>query len=285
MTSSSGEVPTIVIPGAHPKLYNHDLAPTAPEGRTWGAFSLFAMWMSDVHSVGGYTFAASLFFLGLTGWQVLSSMLVGITAVYFLMNLIGAHHCATEFRSPSWHAFRLVLWARTWLLWCEVWWASSGTACRHTLLPKQFKFWSVTLVPSAEALTHNSIIGLSTLAWLSFLFMWFFQLVIFLSGMERIRRFIDFCGPVVYVVMFILAIWMLYQAGFSSLAVQLSPPASSNAATVGVMANAAMLIVAYFSALLLNFGDFARFGKDEAAMKAGNFWACRSIFLCFQLSR
>ena len=47
------------------------------------------MWMSDVHSVGGYTFAASLFFLGLTGWEVLLSMIVGITVVYFLMNLIG----------------------------------------------------------------------------------------------------------------------------------------------------------------------------------------------------
>ncbi|MET4114976.1 cytosine/uracil/thiamine/allantoin permease [Bradyrhizobium sp. JR4.1] len=89
MSSNSGDVPTLIITGAHPKLYNHDLAPTAPEGRTWGVFSLFAMWMSDVHSVGGYTFAASLFFLGLTGWQVLISMLVGITAVYFLMNLIG----------------------------------------------------------------------------------------------------------------------------------------------------------------------------------------------------
>src|SRR4051794_41795771 len=89
MSSKSDEVPTLVITGAHPKLYNHDLAPTAPEGRTWGVFSLFAMWMSDVHSVGGYTFAASLFFLGLTGWQVLISMLIGITAVYFLMNLIG----------------------------------------------------------------------------------------------------------------------------------------------------------------------------------------------------
>jgi NCS1 family nucleobase:cation symporter-1 len=71
------------------KVFVHDLAPTAPAGRTWGVFSLFAMWMSDVHSVGGYTFAASLFFLGLTGWQVLISMIVGITAVYALMNLIG----------------------------------------------------------------------------------------------------------------------------------------------------------------------------------------------------
>ena len=78
MSGSAKQVPVIVITGAHPKLYNHDLAPVAPEGRSWGTFSLFAMWMSDVHSVGGYTFAASLFFLGLAGWQVLLSMIVGI---------------------------------------------------------------------------------------------------------------------------------------------------------------------------------------------------------------
>jgi NCS1 family nucleobase:cation symporter-1 len=139
------------------------------------------------------------------------------------------------------------------------------------------------MVPSAADLTHNSIIGLSTLGWFSFIFMWFFQLLIFLSGMERIRRFIDFCGPVVYVVMFALAIWMLWQAGFSSLSLQLSPPASSNLATLGVMANAAMLIVAYFAALLLNFGDFARFGKDEAAMKMGNFLGLPVNFLVFSI--
>jgi nucleobase:cation symporter-1, NCS1 family len=89
MTSSDHPVATLDVPGADPKLYNQDLAPAAPSGRTWGVFSIFAMWMSDVHSVGGYTFAASLFFLGLTGWQVLISMVVGIMAVFFLMNLIG----------------------------------------------------------------------------------------------------------------------------------------------------------------------------------------------------
>src|ERR1700723_4665972 len=104
-----------------------------------------------------------------------------------------------------------------------------------------------------------------------------------MSGMERIRKFIDFCGPAVYFVMFILAGWMLYKAGFSSLNLQLSPPASSNIATVGVMANAAMLIVAYFAALLLNFGDFARFGKDERAMKVGNFLGLPVNFLVFSI--
>jgi NCS1 family nucleobase:cation symporter-1 len=89
MSGHSNAPPSLAIPGADPRLYNHDLAPVAPEGRSWGVFSIFAMWMSDVHSVGGYTFAASLFFLGLTGWEVLLAMVAGITAVYFLMNLIG----------------------------------------------------------------------------------------------------------------------------------------------------------------------------------------------------
>lgn len=50
---------------------------------------MFAMWMSDVHSVGGYTFAASLFLLGLSGWQVLSALVIGIGIVNVLMNWIG----------------------------------------------------------------------------------------------------------------------------------------------------------------------------------------------------
>jgi NCS1 family nucleobase:cation symporter-1 len=83
--------------------------------------------------------------------------------------------------------------------------------------------------------------------------------------------------------MFALAIWMLWQTGFSSLALQLSPPAPTMSATIGVMANAAMLIVAYFAALLLNFGDFARFGKDEAAMKMGNFLGLPVNFLVFSV--
>jgi NCS1 family nucleobase:cation symporter-1 len=283
MTTHSGEAPTLVITGAHPQLYNHDLAPTAPAGRTWGAFSLFAMWMSDVHSVGGYTFAASLFFLGLTGWQVLISMLVGITAVYFLMNLIGRPSLKYGIPFPvmarvSFGVMGANLAAIVRGVVGIVWYG-----VQTYFASKAVQVLVITLAPSAADLTHNNVLGLSTLAWCSFLFMWFFQLIIFLSGMERIRRFIDFCGPVVYVVMFMLAIWMLYQAGFSSLALQLSPPASSNAATLGVMANAAMLIVAYFAALLLNFGDFARFGKDEAAMKRGNLLGLPVNFLVFSI--
>jgi NCS1 family nucleobase:cation symporter-1 len=280
---SSGEPPVLVVTGAHPKLYNRDLAPTAPEGRNWGAFSIFAMWMSDVHSVGGYTFAASLFFLGLNGWQVLFSMTVGILAVYVLMNLIGRP--SQQYGIPYPVVARIsfgvmganlaaVVRGIVGIVWYGV---------QTYFASKAVQVLAVTLLPSAADWTHNSILGLSSLAWFSFLFMWFFQLVIFLSGMETIRKFIDFCGPVVYVVMFALAIWMLAQTGFSSLNLQLSKPPESNVATVGLMANAAMLIIAYFGALLLNFGDFARFAESEQAMKTGNFLGLPINFLVFSI--
>lgn len=76
----------LIPAGYSERLYNEDLAPLRHQ--TWGAYNIFAFWMSDVHSVGGYVFAGSLFALGLTSWQVLIALLVGITIVNLLCNLI-----------------------------------------------------------------------------------------------------------------------------------------------------------------------------------------------------
>ena len=281
--SSSAEVPVVVITGAHPQLYNHDLAPVAPEGRTWGTFSLFAMWMSDVHSVGGYTFAASLFFLGLAGWQVLLSMVVGITIVYYLMNLVGrpSQKYGVPFPVFARMAFGVmganlaaIVRGIVGIVWYGV---------QTYFASKAVEVLVITLMPSAIEFTHNNAFGLSTLGWASFLFMWFFQLVIFLSGMESIRKFIDFCGPIVYLVMFVLAGWMISRTGMDSFSMQLSDKQFTGLESIGLMANAAMLIVAYFAALLLNFGDFSRFAKSESAMKRGNFWGLPVNFILFAI--
>ena len=53
----------------------------------------------------------------------------------------------------------------------------------------------ITLAPGAQVWRDGGFLGLSPLGWASFLFMWLFQLLIFLNGMETIRKFIDFCGP------------------------------------------------------------------------------------------
>lgn len=47
------------------------------------------MWMSDIHSLGGYTFANGLAAHGIGAWQVFLALVIGIIIVFFLMNLSG----------------------------------------------------------------------------------------------------------------------------------------------------------------------------------------------------
>ncbi len=272
-----GDVP------ADPHLYNEDLAPVPRDKRTWTGYSIFAMWMSDVHSVGGYTFAASLFLFGLTGWQVLLSLAIGIVIVYFLMNLIGRPSIREGIPFPVVARISMgvmganlaaVIRGVVGIVWygVQTYFASKAVA---TII--------LLFIPSAAGLSSAHFMGLDGLGWVSFLFMWFFQLMIFQRGMETIRRFIDFCGPAVYVVMFILCGWILYHAGFDSLNLRLGDTVLSGGATFGHMLNAILLVISYFAALLLNFGDFARFGRSERQMKVGNFLGLPVNFLLFAI--
>src|SRR3977135_2581120 len=76
----------LIKPGYDPRLTNEDLAPLRKQ--SWSSYNIFAFWMSDVHSVGGYVTAGSLFALGLNSWQVLIALLIGISIVNFFCNLV-----------------------------------------------------------------------------------------------------------------------------------------------------------------------------------------------------
>jgi cytosine/uracil/thiamine/allantoin permease len=56
---------------------------------------------------------------------------------------------------------------------------------------------------------QHGFLGLSVLGWAGFLILWVLQAVVFWNGMETIKRFIDVAGPAVYVVMFVLAAYMV----------------------------------------------------------------------------
>src|SRR3954447_7064326 len=75
------------LTGASPRLYNPDLAPATE--RRWGAFSVFNVWTSDVHSLFGYFLAASLFLIAGNGWKFLVGIGIGSVVIFWLMNLVG----------------------------------------------------------------------------------------------------------------------------------------------------------------------------------------------------
>ena len=138
------------------------------------------------------------------------------------------------------------------------------------------------LAPYAEVARHG-FAGLSVLGWAAFMTLWVLQAIVFWHGMESIRRFIDWAGPAVYVVMIALAVYLVAKAGIRSIGLTLGTVQYSGWAAVGVMMNAIALVVSYFSGPMLNFGDFSWYGRSFGAVTAGNFWGLPVNFLGFSL--
>jgi NCS1 family nucleobase:cation symporter-1 len=266
------------------RLTNEDLAPLREQ--RWGSYNFFAFWMSDVHSVGGYVTAGSLFALGLAAWQVLVALLIGITIVYWLCNLVARPSQATGTPYPviSRVAFGVLganIPAIIRGLIAVAWYGIQTYLASASLVVVALKLWP-GLAPYAEV-DEYGFAGLSLLGWAAFLAMWVAQAAVFWNGMEAIRKFIDFCGPAVYVVMFLLAGYLVLQAGWGAIDLNLVEVSITGWAAVPVMLTAIALVVSYFSGPMLNYGDFARYGRTFAAVKRGNFLGLPINFLAFAL--
>ncbi|MDO5747912.1 MAG: NCS1 family nucleobase:cation symporter-1 [Actinomycetaceae bacterium] len=262
-----------------PRLWNEDLAPA--KQRSWGFFSLFAMWMSDIHSIGGYTFAAGLFALGLGGYMVFGALTVGIALVFLLMNLVGYAGVHTGVPYPvlariSFGVFGANLPALLRGLVAIAWYGIQTWLASRAVIVLLVKIW-----PGVAQWGKNDFLGESTLGWAAFALMWALQLLLLRNGMESIRKFQDFAGPAVWIVMFILTFYIFYKAGWS---ISLTLP--GKAAQFGVFhafIAAVALTVTYFSTLMLNFCDFSRFAPSKKAVFHANFWGLPVNFLLFSV--
>ena len=267
-----------------PRLTNEDLAPLKEQ--TWTSYNFFAFWMSDVHSVGGYLTAGSLFALGLAAWQVLVALLVGITIVYLLCNLVARPSQATGTPYPvisrvSFGVLGANVPAIIRGLIAVAWYGIQTYLASHSLVIVAVTLWP-SLAPGADV-TQYGFLGLSLVGWVAYLIMWVAQAAVFWKGMEAIRRFIDFCGPAVYVVMFLLAGYLVFAAGIENIDLNLAEVSLSGWSVVGTMLVAIALVVSYFSGPMLNYGDFARYGRSFAAVKRGNFLGLPINFIVFAL--
>ena len=103
--------------------------------------------------------------------------------------------------------------------------------------------------------------------------------------MDTIRKFTDFAGPLVYAVMFILAIYLVVRAGgFGAIDLNLSNGKPLGfVESIPVMITAIALVVSYFSGPMLNFGDFSRYCDSYTDVKKGNFWGLPVNFVVFSL--
>ena len=275
-----------------PRLHNEDLAPA--KVRNWGPFSIFNVWTSDVHSLYGYFLAASLFLVAGGGLKFLFAIALGSVAVYFLMTLVGNAGVKTGVPYPvlaraSFGVFGANIPALVRAVVATFWYGAQTSAAAGAIVSFLIRYDGMkSFNDSGTWLDHTP------LQVVCYLGVWALQLLIISKGMDTVRRFMDFAGPAVWVMMLLLAIGLSIKAGTISFNVTMDPKALADlakgqtgfAVTPGSMA--AILAVAatwvtYFAALYLNFCDFSRFSPDEKSLRKGNIWGLPVNLILFSL--
>ena len=111
--------------------------------------------------------------------------------------------------------------------------------------------------PDLVSLTHDNILGLSTLGWYCFAAMWVLQTALFLCNMEAIRRFMDWAGPIVYIAMLVLMVLIVREAAWENISFSLTEKEMGVSETIWTMIVGAALVVSYFCGPTLNFVFFS----------------------------
>jgi len=259
------------------KLYNVDLAPTPKGKKNWGWFEIFNVWANDVQSLFGYTLAASLFLAsGLNGWAVFLALILAGFFIMWLVNLSGKPSVKHGIPYPVFARVSMGVFGANFPAMARglvaMFWYGAQTYAASTAV--------ALLITGATGISGGSeFLGMSGVMWISFIFVSLFQIYLFWQGMDLIKRFLNFAGPAVYIVMIflMLAIWQKAGGGLLSEVGNIFSGGTRSGGFEGLGSFAAFvavfsIMVGYFAAVVINFGDFARFVKNENEMKKGNLW-------------
>ena len=258
-------------------LYNADLAPTPSNKKNWGWFEIFNVWANDVQCLFGYTLAASLFIAsGLNGWAVFLALILAGFFIMWLVNLSGKPSVKHGIPYPVFARVSMVVFGANFPAMARglvaMFWYGAQTYAASTAVA--LLITGITGNPGTEM-----FLGMTGVMWVSFIFVSAFQVYLFWQGVDLVRRFLNFAGPAVYVVMVLLMIVIWFKAGGGLLS-EVGEIFSGGTRTggfeglgsFGAFLAVFSIMVGYFAAVVINLGDFARFVKNEDEMKKGNLW-------------
>jgi NCS1 family nucleobase:cation symporter-1 len=265
------------------RLYNEDLAPATADNRHWNTYSLFSLWMNDAHNVGNYTFAAGLFLLGLSPWQVTLGILGGCLVIWAGCTMSGFMGQITGTPYPVVSRISWGIWGANFPALVRGIVALGWYGIQTYLASIALQILMVRFIPGLSSWENASFLGLSMLGWLAFLILWGLQLAVIVRGMEAVRHLQGWAGPLVWAAMLAIAGWMLWQADFDISWTTGGKPLSTGEQVYQTFA-AVGLTIGVLATLMLNFSDFARFAPNKRAVVRGNFWGLPINWTAFALT-
>lgn len=243
-------------------LYNEDLAPVPKEKRTWGWGSYSMIWMGMIHNIVSYELAGSLIGMGMSTWQALAAVILSnvalIVAIWF--NSAAGTKYGIPFpvllRASFGHKgahIPVMIRAFVAIFWFSVQ-AYVGSKAVGAIISVVFPGW--------DSLGAYMFLGMGLNDWISFGTFWLLHAWVISHGMEQVRRFELWAGPLVIVLALGLVYWAVDVAhGFGPI---FSVPATLSGGEFWKSFFLAVTgMIGGFATLVLNIPDLTRFSKSQ----------------------
>ena len=261
-------------------LSNWDLVSVNPSYKVWTWKDLFSFWAVNIQSVIAFSLIASLYIVyNLNTFVVFFGTLIGSLLVYFLANLIGKP--SQKYGLP----FAVLL--RTSLgykgakyfgfLRCLIGIFMFGI--QTYFLSKAFTYLiRISLFSIDSSILENQIflifiLGLNVIDWTSIIIAILFQSFLFSIGINFNKKIINYSAIIVYSgILFFFFVILLNDVKSTSKAFIeiLNYKNFIDKNNIWPLITIVGTVFAYFSILLLNFGDFSRYVKNEKELQKGN---------------
>ena len=261
-------------------LSNWDLVTVNPNYKTWDWKDIFCYWGVNVQSIIGFSLIASLYTIySLNSFVVFFGTILGSFLVYLFSNLISKP--SQKFGLPFAVLLRSSLGFRgakffgllrsfvgIFMFGIQTYFLSKAVGYLIRIL-----IFSIDNSILEQEIFLTFLLGLNIIDWISFSGVIIFQLLMFSVGIQFNKKLINFSAITVYIGMIVFfLIVFLSDVKITSLAFIsiLSFENFLNLDNLAPLLTVAGTIFAYFSIIIISYGDYSRYVKDEVNLKKGN---------------
>jgi len=261
-------------------LSNWDLVTVNPNYKTWDWKDLFCFWGVNVQSIIGFSLIASLYTIySLNTFVVFFGTILGSIFVYFFSNLIGKP--SQKYGLPFAVLLRSSLGYRgaktfglirsivgIFMFGVQTYFLSKiiGYLIRITI-------FSIDNSVLDQEIFMTFLLGLNIIDWISFFIVIIFQTLMFSVGIQFNKKLINYSAIIVYlgILLFFFTVFLndvkITSKAFIDILDFKNFVDINNIAPILTVAGT---IFAYFSIIIISFGDFSRYVKSEEDLTKGN---------------
>ena len=261
-------------------LINWDLVSVNPNDKNWDWKDLFYFWGVNIQSVIGFSLISSLYLVyNLNIFIVFFGTLLGSLLVYFFSNWIGGP--SQKFGLPFVVLLRSSLGVKgaKYLGLLRTFVGIFMFGIQTYFLSKGFVYLIRVVIFSFEpSILDNDIfliffLGLNILDWISIILAIVIQVFLFSAGMIFNKKLIKFSAITVYsgiIMCFLIVLLNDVKISSASFVNSLEFQNIFDPKNLTPLLTVTGTVFAYFSIVILSFGDFTRYVKNKSELKKGN---------------